>query len=428
MELRSLLARRIRRQLLPALTTFVGYALGGVAVVVALLYVLCPVYREPAAQPFSGASWYNPYDSAQRQSIGVAGARADSLSHARWLDANFHAHSHAWGYASNVAQPAPDVLRAYRALGYDVVGISDYHTAPTSQPAGTFPVYEHGWNVQKAHRLVLGHSRVSFVDYPFGTGRNGRQHILDLLQSDSSLVAIAHPTLRDGHDAAMLTQLTGYDLLEVFNHFVPPADSEWDAVLSSGRAVWLLADDDSHNVDDSAETGVNRTRVFARDTSVNAMLAALRAGRAYGLHAVDAREPIRFDSVVMRGDTLSAFASGHVRALRIVGANGSERARVNIGDGARDTTAVLRYVASARDPYVRAMVIGPGDALVYANPVIRFNGRSVPKLVATIDTAATNRWRAECVAVCCWLAFWRWRVKRVRVVRRRALSSRISLH
>jgi hypothetical protein len=55
----------------------------------------------------------------------------------------------------------------------------------------------------------------------------------------------AHPALLGGHSTADLRQLSGYDGLEVLNHRVPPATTQWDAALSSGRAVWAMANDDS---------------------------------------------------------------------------------------------------------------------------------------------------------------------------------------
>jgi hypothetical protein len=85
--------------------------------------------------------------------------------------------------------------------------------AHAAERAGTFPEYEQGWNVQKAHRPAIGGD--------------------------------AHPALLGGHSTADLRQLSGYDGLEVLNHRVPPATTQWDAALSSGRAVWAMANDDS---------------------------------------------------------------------------------------------------------------------------------------------------------------------------------------
>ncbi len=360
---------------------------------VSLLYVSCPLYLMPLSQPFQGAQWYNPY-------AGV------SAQPGHWLDANFHAHSRVWRGLTNGNQSAADVEARYRTMSYNVVGISDYHVPPREQPRGVFPVYEHGWNVVKAHRLVLGESRVSFLDYPLGLGRNQRQHVLDALRSDASLIAIVHPALRGGHDAESLSQLVGYDLLEVFNHFLPPADREWDAALSAGRPVWLLANDDSHDVDNPDETGVNRTRIFAADSSQAAVLSALRAGHAYGVHRVTSRTPLTLRSVTMRGDTFTVQVAGAAREIRIVGQNGVLRASRRVVPGS-DSTATLSLVASARDAYLRAAVTGDDGALLYTNPVIRWDGLSLPRGIPIVDRSKTTVWRLGWwMASLWWLAFW----------------------
>jgi len=75
-------------------------------------YAMCPVYRFPAPAPFSGAAFYNPY--------------ADAPPGSAWRTANFHAHGRAWGGLTEGRQTDSAVVAKYRALGYDIAGVSDY--------------------------------------------------------------------------------------------------------------------------------------------------------------------------------------------------------------------------------------------------------------------------------------------------------------
>jgi len=387
---RALYRARSGRSAIALLSTLAGGAITAVLLGVAALYVACPLYLEPSVQPFRGASWYNPYQAL------------DSLG-GRWYDANFHAHAVAWGGVTNGRQPAADVAARYRALGYDIVGISDYHVSPARQPQNVFPVYEHGWNIQKSHRLVLGSSAVFHLDYPLGQSRHQRQHLLDRLRTSAPLIAIAHPRLRNGHRPEMLRRLAGYDLLEVFNHFTPPADAEWDAALSAGHPVWLLANDDSHDVEASGETGVNQTRVFSRDASPASVIDALRAGRSYGLHRASGSRSLTLLSQRMRGDTFEVRVRGPLQALRIVGTNGVVRTGHVVARSTPVTEFVLRWTAQPDDAYLRAVAVGLDGALLYTNPVIRWNGRSLPHVVPQIDRSRTTLWRASWAIALFWV-------------------------
>lgn len=372
------------------IATLAGGAMAALLLGVAALYVACPFYLEPNVQPFRGASWYNPY-----QDLDFVGGR--------WRDANFHAHAIAWGGTTNGRHPAARVAAHYRTLGYDIVGLSDYHVSPARQPRGVFPVYEHGWNVRKAHRLVLGTSVVSYLDYPLGQSRHHRQHVLDRLRSAAPLVAIAHPRLRNAHPPAMLRRLAGYDLLEVFNRFTPPADEEWDAALSAGHPVWLLANDDSHDVEAPGETGVNRTRIFARDASTASVIDALRAGRAYGVHQTMGAPSLTLLSQRMHRDTFEIRVLGPVRTLRVVGTNGAIRAERVVTESGLLAETVLRWTAQHEDTYLRAVAVGIDGSLLYTNPVIRWNGRDLPQAVAQIDRPRTMLWRASWAIALFWV-------------------------
>jgi len=156
-------------------------AIAALLLLVALLYATAPLYSFAPAEPFAGPAWYDPYGDLPGDS-------------ARWLQANFHAHSRAWGGTTDGRQSPARVVAAYAAMGYEVIGISNDHQLPgRTGTAPVLPVFEHGWNVWKSHRLALGAQRVVWRDYPLGQRVHHKQDMIQRLRSAGAVVAIAHP-------------------------------------------------------------------------------------------------------------------------------------------------------------------------------------------------------------------------------------------
>ena len=373
----GMLLRPLRSMGMPLLALFIGGA---------LLYAAVPRYRFAPAVRFEGSTWYNPYATALHPS-------------ARWFRMNLHAHSRAWGGATNGAESPARVAQRYRALGYDIVGISNYHSVAASVVPGVFPVYEHGWNVRKSHHLVLGTRNVEWFDLPFGGDADAQQYLVDRLRAEGSLVALVHPALRAARQAATLEQIGGYDLLEILNHFMPPADSLWDAVLTAGRPVWLLAGDDSHDARKPGETGSNFTWVLSGDTAVPSVIEALARGASTGVRVTGTGAPPQLLSLMVSGDSVTAHFSGEVHAVRAIGDSGHVLARITVGGDSslRDVTVALPRTSS----YLRLVASGTGGVL-YTNPVVRWNGTELPRVAGTIDGPATARRRGAWALTVAW--------------------------
>lgn len=363
----------------------IAAVLTSLLIVIALLYASAPWYNLAPAYPFQGALWYNPYDSL--------GANPE-----RWLQANFHAHSRAWGGATNGRQEPQAVVGAYQRLGYDVIGLSNYHEIPNDEKANAaFPVFEHGWNVQKSHRLALGARRVVWRDYPLGQVMQHKQDIITRLRDAGALVVIAHPAMRNGHSIKDFTRLTGYDALEVLNHFLPPAEAQWDAALSSARPVWVMANDDSHDITETGETGVHWTLVHAPSSRTSDITDAIRRGRTIGVRGRGGRTSLHFYGQRMYGDTLEVRVGGAVRRVSFTGQGGAVRREVTTHALVRHgDTLIARAVAQPDDGYLRAVVVGEqpdanhalGSAL-FLNPVVRWDGRTLGASQATVHAGYT---------------------------------------
>jgi hypothetical protein len=419
------------RSLLRALGTGLAALVGLALLVISLQYASCPIYDFPAARPFVGRHWFNPYRAT---------TLAETLAGGRWYKCNFHAHSKAWGGLTNGHQPAAEVYAAYKQLGYDVVGISNYHSITnlpsgdshhdsTNAPTNTLcvPVYEHGYNIKKSHRLAIGAREVVWLDFPLGQTLHHKQHIVLRLRQTAELVAIAHPRFVGGHPPENFRFLTGYDFVEVLNHF-RTSDEHWDSCLSAGHAKWILADDDTHDIRIAEETGAFWTMVQASERTANerttnerttnertasGIYAALRAGRHYGVRGANATNDNPLQSVVVHsstdgtalgrspsdtlgntlGDTMTVRLHHAADSIVFIGQRGIVRQTSY-------HAASASYLLKPEDTYIRTVIYNPHSTL-YLNPVLRYDGihpPNEPEILATVNIAVTWAFRAACGA------------------------------
>jgi hypothetical protein len=342
-------------------------ALAVIAIAIALPYAYAPRYDFPDPVPFSGPAFLNPY----------AGLRGT------WQRANLHAHSRRWGGLTNGHQPPAEVVGAYRAMGYSVPGVSDYHTITTEGGVDSLPLYEHGYNIAKRHQLAIGAHRVDWFDFLLWQSLSNRQLVIERLGRTSDLVALNHPQTRDAYTPEDLRLLTGYQLVEVVNgpHRAEPA---WDAALSSGHAVWALANDDTHDLTDPDRTAVAWTMIDAPSPSTRDIVEALRAGRTYAVSRRGEIPPgagISLSGVDFTNGTLLVTFDGPPATFDFVGQNGVVRHSV------RDATSAS-YTFTPDDTYIRAAIHAP-NATLYLNPILRYDGLHVPAPAAVVNSAGT---------------------------------------
>ena len=329
-------------------------------------YVVAPAYGFPRPSAFSGPRLWNPYANA----------------HGRWWKANFHAHTEAWGGLTAGHSSVADVRRIYRKLGYDIVGLSNYQQIDgggRSDP-DFIPIYEHGYNVRKVHELVIGAKRVTWLDFPFGQTLSNKQYVLNRLDRNGGIVAIAHPWLRNGYPASQLRYLTGYTLMEVVRQG-QVGTRRWDAALSAGHLSWIIADDDEHNLDLHHDVGVSWTMVMAPSRSRKDVLAALRAGHTYGVVGKRGVNEILVRDVSLRGDTLVVRTSPGAHLFRFVGQGGVLKKTVRASEQAR-------YVIQPDDNYVRVEIVAR-HTRIYLNPIIRYSGADPTQPKAALSPGGT---------------------------------------
>jgi hypothetical protein len=333
----------------------------------AVLYLWCPVHRFPAARPFHGARWYNPY----------AGVSAETP----WRKVNLHAHSRVWLGLTNGHGSADDVLRRYRALGYDAAPTSNYQeiSRATLVDSSALVVYEQGYNARKVHFLAVAPRSVDWLDYPLIQGRDEEQHRIDRLRATSGMVILAHPRIRHAMSDADLRALTGYTALEIGSN-ASRGEGAWDVTLDAGRAVWGVANDDSHHVGAPSETGRYWTMIAASTIDGAALESALAAGRAYAVFGKHGRADIAIRSFSLAGDTLAVTFDGAPALITLIGPGG------RVVAAARGMSA--RWVIPCDAAWVR-VVARTRTTQLFLQPMIRTEDGALPRVEATVAPLPT---------------------------------------
>lgn len=345
------------------------FILGLAVAAVIYQYVTCPVYTFPDPAKFEGAYLYNPYQH---------------LKGNYWRRANFQVQSYAWGGLTDGRKNSNKAIDSvYRALGYDIIATSDYQRINQwgKGSVSYIPVYEHGYGLFKNHQVLVGASKVNWRDYPLFQTLHNKQHILNILRKNNELIYIAHPKLRGGYDPGDMKYLTGYDGLEVLN-YIKMSVEHWDSALSAGRYVTVMGNDDAHDISRLLEIGHRCTYIHSPSLDGDSIIAALRAGKAYGADiyrdldetleekAEKARNIAYLDHLILDHDTIVIHMNRKAKEFRFIGQGGIIRASVHDSE-------IARYTFKEEDTYIRTEVTFADNNTFYFNPVVRTNG-SIP--------------------------------------------------
>lgn len=359
-------------------------------------HIIAPKYTFPAAVPFQGNMFYNPY------------ADLDSIN---WHRSNFHMHSHAWGGITNgKGTEDKHVWEVYRNLGFTSIGISNYQNINELNKDSSFyiPVYEHGYGIYKNHQLCLGAKKVVWFDMPYKQTLSQKQFMIDKLKKHTELISINHPGFFGGYSPEDFSQLTGYDFIEALNGYrnsIP----HWDSALSAGRPAFLMANDDMHNLKDPLEPARRFIAINAPSNSQKDIFKALKAGNSYGVYIINPddetldKKKTRLQnlavlkSVTISNDTLFVTLDKEAKEFRFWGNHG-----LLVGKMAHTQQGF--YVLKPEDTYVRTHIIfespnDPEGIQYFLNPVLRSVDGNKPTMpLANIDTRATIVFRIIAVA------------------------------
>lgn len=337
-----------------------------IIVVFFIVYAVAPVYEFPAPTPFSGKVINNPYHK---------------LDTALWRKGNFQVQSKVWmGLTDGRKNEAKAIYAVYHQLDYDVVAITDYMKINRFEKdkEGYISAYEHGYGLWKTHQVCLGTNHITWLDYPFYQTLSHKQHILNTLKRHCEVLAIVHPKVRNGYDLNDMKFLSNYDLLEALSHYAISLNYS-ELALSSGHPVYIISNDNSHDVLDPTKVGRYCTFFNSKSLQEDDVLSALKSGRAFGAYvnmlegadfyqkAEDHRNIPILQSVEVENDTLTVIVSEPAAAITFIGQNGIIRKIVS-------NSPTASYHISDNDQYIRTEILFNNNTHFYLNPVIRHNG------------------------------------------------------
>ena len=363
--------KKIFRYFLYIVTAFVGFLIA--------MNIFVPVYVFDQPVPFHGDYLFNPYQD---------------IDSTYWKCCNFHGHTRQYGGVTNGRNNGNAVYDSmYRLFGYDHVGISDYNKVngyEDGRDPGFIPGYEHGYNVWKTHQVCLGTKKVRRIDYFFYQTLSHKQHMLNRLSKQNRVVAVAHPSFVDGsYNVRDMKYLSNYKILEVLNGFVNSPE-HWDMALSNGHLVYLIADDDTHDVLKVNDIALRITYLNAKDNDADQLYDALLSGKAVGID-FDLNRQEKMDDKVARfkrdipylnsaklnGPEYTVNVTKPIRKVEFIGQNGI----VMKGENHEKTDSIFQssYTIQPTDTYVRTVLTFFDGTTMWLNPITRHEEANITK-------------------------------------------------
>ena len=341
-------------------------------------YLLCPHYSFTDSRPFHGEKIVNPYTDANFNDVSTA---------------NFHAHTKSWGGLTNGKGSSSDVWQRYDSLGHTFHAVSQYHKidAYNKEQQNYVPVYEHGYNLKKTHQLVIGAKRVVWKDYIFPQTLHNKQFILHEMAKDTNnLVVLNHPAVRSGYDVNDLKLLHYYDHIELLN---PSAQSfaHWDTALTAGKKIFVVGNDDNHNIFNDNAIGRFTTLIFGAASDSKKMIDRMKKGQSVAVWLPqihnETLESKRSKLLNLRSlisgisliDSMLAInLSKSVAEIRVIGHHGKLKLK-------QGNISSLTFPFSQNDAYLRVELYLEDGTKLYLNPIFRdmANGIQGRNLIAT---------------------------------------------
>jgi hypothetical protein len=276
-------------------TAMRGYSGGSKAEVTIGTRHATPGYR---AGPLPAGRWhvmlglYRVADAGVEVTMTIDVLTADS---GRWWSGALHTHT----LHSDGAVSATDLLGRVRAAGLDFVTITDHNNTTHRDEVLRQAVPESPlWIVGEEVTTPAGHANVwgldagEWVDFRVRAQDRRIGELVRTAHAHGALFSINHPAGECdgcgwGHDIP-----EGLDAIEVWNgrHGAQEqAVALWERLLRDGRHVTAVGASDWHRDPDPIDKA--NVRVFARDLTEEAVLAAIRGGRVIVMRSASDQTP-----------------------------------------------------------------------------------------------------------------------------------------
>jgi hypothetical protein len=362
-----------------------------ISVILILQFVVNSKYTFPEPHPFQGKYIYNPYRN---------------IDNKKWERANFHAHTMKFLDPTKKVARSTFVLDSlYRSFGYDIIGISDYQLINNYEIKNKWfvPEYEHGYQYYKNHQLVLNAKKISWLDYPFRQTLSNKQFVIDRLKKDTTaLIAIVHPAYRKALSNYDFRYLANYNCLEIANHERLFTEF-YDTILSNGHPVFVMADDDSHELTNIKDV-CSSFNLINTDPDKDSILKALRIGRSIGVKfnispyktneekkaALPKLPEINF--INFNNDTLTIKLNQPVKTIKFIGQKGIEKIRIT-------DSSMGSCFFSNQDTYIRTEIECYDGTIYFLNPLFRWDGIRLTYYTPSVNVVKTWFWRSAIISL-----------------------------
>jgi hypothetical protein len=360
-------------------------------IILTLQYLVTPKYTYPEPAAFAGDYIYNPYRN---------------FDPAKWRMANFHAHTRKIFDQSRSALKSNILLDSmYKFFDYDITNISDYQYINPYEGKNKWfiPVYEHGYQYYKNHQLVLNARKVNWLDFPFRQTLDNKQFIINKLKKDAStLITVVHPFYRKAYSLNDFKYLNNYNCLEIANS-KRLFTAYYDTALSFGHPVFIMADDDSHDMN-NIEDVCSSFNLINTDMVSDSIINSLRTGRSIGvkfnLSSFKTNEEKKagllklpeIKSITFKSDTIAVNLNKSVNSMKFIGQNGIEKKRViNCSTGS--------YFFTKEDTYIRTEIECSDGTIFFLNPLFRYDGIKLTGYAPSFNILKTWAWRSAVICI-----------------------------
>jgi len=298
----------------------------------------------------------------------------------RWYKGNTHTHT----LNSDGDSTPDDVAKWYREHGYQFLVLSDHnvltspdglnavHGAPeqfllirgeeVSDRFGDKPLHINGLDVSERVEPQHGSSVLDVV-----------QRTVDAIRKAGGVPHINHPNFGWAITADELQAVRNDKLFEIYNGHhqvnnlggggVPGMEEVWDRILSSGKLIYGLADDDAHVFKQPGNPNVpgpGRAWVFVRAERLAArpIVEALDRGDFYastGVELIDYRVTASAITISVKMELSSKYR------VQFIGRNGTVLSEA--------ISSPAMYTFKGDELYVRAKVLESNGRLAWTQPV-----------------------------------------------------------
>lgn len=172
--------------------------------------------------------------------------------------------------------------------------------------------------------------------------------------------------------------------MEVLNGF-RISTAHWDSALSNGHLVYIIANDDSHDVTDVTDIATRFTMINAAENEAEQLLSALENGNAVGVDfpiindETHQQKQKRLEKnlpylkqAALKDDTLVISASKPIKEAVFIGQNAKIlKTQKNVIQAS--------YIINDDDNYVRTVLKFDDGTSLYLNPITRHENDTIIK-------------------------------------------------